>query len=118
MCQIGVELDLGIDGKGFLEVQLLDGEIVFMCDGKLNCSVDGQIVMMDGYLFVDGIIIFEDVSCIFISCDGQVMVYFDNQENGQVIGVILLVSFVNEKGLEVFGDNLFCLIEVFGDVNW
>ena len=82
MRQTGAELDLGIDGKGFLEVQLPDGETVFTRDGKLNRSADGQIVTMDGYPLADGITIPEDASRISISRDGQVTAYFDNQENG------------------------------------
>ncbi|MEC7288850.1 MAG: flagellar basal-body rod protein FlgG [Pseudomonadota bacterium] len=117
MRQTGAELDLGIDGKGFLEVQLPDGETVFTRDGKLNRSADGQIVTMDGYPLADGITIPEDASRISISRDGQVTAYFDNQENGQAIGVISLVSFVNEKGLEALGDNLFRLTEASGDAN-
>lgn len=117
MRETGGELDLGIDGKGFLEVALPDGETVFTRDGKLNRSADGQIVTMDGYPLADGITIPDDASRISISRDGQVTAYFDNQENGQAIGVISLVSFVNEKGLEALGDNLFRLTEASGDAN-
>jgi len=117
MRQTGGELDLGIDGKGFLEVALPDGETVFTRDGKLNRSADGQIVTMDGYPLADGITIPDDASRISISRDGQVTAYFDNQEQGQAIGVISLVSFVNEKGLEALGDNLFRLTEASGDAN-
>ena len=117
MRQTGGELDIGIDGKGFLEVALPDGETVFTRDGKLNRSADGQIVTMDGYPLADGITIPEDASRISISRDGQVTAYFDNAETGQAIGVISVVSFVNEKGLEALGDNLFRLTEASGDAN-
>ena len=117
MRQTGGELDLAVDGNGFLEVQLPDGETVFTRDGKLNRSNDGQIVTMDGYPLADGITIPDDANRISISRDGQVTAYFDNQEQGQAIGVISLVSFVNEKGLEAVGDNLFRLTEASGDAN-
>lgn len=117
MRQTGGELDIGIDGKGFLEIQLPDGETVFTRDGKLNRSQDGQIVTMDGYPLADGITIPEDANRISISRDGQVTAYFDNNEIGQAIGVISLASFVNEKGLEAIGDNLFRITEASGDAN-
>ena len=117
MRQSGGELDLAIDGNGFFEVQLPDGETVFTRDGKLNRSQDGQIVTMDGYPLADGITIPDDANRISISRDGQVTAYFDNTETGQSIGVISLVSFVNEKGLEAVGDNLFRLTEASGDAN-
>ncbi|MEO1554728.1 MAG: flagellar hook-basal body complex protein, partial [Pseudomonadota bacterium] len=117
MRQTGGELDLAVDGNGFLEVQLPDGDTVFTRDGKLNRSADGQIVTMDGYPLADGITIPDDANRISISRDGQVTAYFDNQETGQAIGVISLVSFINEKGLEALGDNLFRITEASGDAN-
>ena len=72
---------------------------------------------MDGYPLADGITIPDDANRISISRDGQVTAYFDNTETGQSIGVISLVSFVNEKGLEAVGDNLFRLTEASGDAN-
>jgi len=117
MRQTGGELDIGIDGNGFLEIALPDGDTVFTRDGKLNRSADGQIVTMDGYPLADGITIPADATRVSISRDGQVSAYFDNDENGQSLGVISLVSFVNEKGLEALGDNLFRLTEASGDAN-
>lgn len=117
MRQTGAELDVGIDGNGFLEIVLPDGESAFTRDGKLNRSADGQIVTMDGYALADGITIPADANRISISRDGQVTAYFDNQPEGQAIGVISLVGFVNEKGLEAMGDNLFRETEASGAAN-
>ena len=117
MRQTGGELDIAIDGNGFLEIVLPDGETAFTRDGKLNRSADGEIVTMDGYALADGITIPADANRISISRDGQVSAYFDNQAEGQSIGVISLVSFVNEKGLEALGDNLFRETEASGDAN-
>ena len=43
MRQTGGELDIAIDGNGFLEIALPDGETAFTRDGKLNRSADGEI---------------------------------------------------------------------------
>lgn len=115
--ETGAELDLAIDGKGFLEVRTPDGESVFTRDGKLNRSPDGEIVTMSGYSLADGITIPNDAQRISISRDGEVTAYFDNQVEGQSIGVISLASFVNEKGLEAIGDNLFRETEASGQAN-
>ena len=117
MRQTGGELDIGIDGNGFLEIQMPDGELAYTRDGKLNRSADGEIVTMDGYALADGITIPNDANRISISRDGQVTAYFDNDETGQSIGVISLVSFVNEKGLQAVGDNMFRVTEASGDAN-
>ena len=105
--ETGSDLDLAIDGAGFLEVTLPSGDSAYTRDGKLNRSPEGEMVTMDGYPLADGITIPNDAKSISISRDGEVVAYFDNQPAGQAIGAIQLVRFVNEKGLEAVGDNLF-----------
>ncbi|WP_300380633.1 flagellar basal-body rod protein FlgG [Henriciella sp.] len=115
--QTGAELDIAIDGTGFLEVTLPSGEPAYTRDGKLNRSADGEIVTKDGYPLADGIVIPEDARSISISPDGEVVAYFDDEPNGQPIGNISLVRFVNEKGLEAMGDNMFRETEASGTPN-
>lgn len=110
----GAELDIAVDGAGFLEVTLPSGETAYTRDGKLNRSPEGEIVTMDGYALADGIVIPEDARSISISRDGEVAAYFDNEAEGQSIGTIQLVRFINEKGLEAVGDNMFRETEASG----
>lgn len=105
--ETGSELDLAIDGAGFFEVTLPSGDSAYTRDGKFNRSVDGEMVTMDGYPLADGIAIPADARSISVSRDGEVVAYFDDQAAGQAIGALQLVRFVNEKGLEALGDNLF-----------
>jgi len=56
----GAELDLAIDGTGFLEVNLPSGEVAYTRDGKLNRSPEGELVTMDGFPLSDGIVIPDD----------------------------------------------------------
>ena len=115
--QTGAELDLAIDGTGFLEITLPSGESAYTRDGKLNRSADGEVVTKDGYPLADGVIIPADATRISISPDGEVVAYFDNEVEGQPIANISLVRFVNEKGLEAMGDNLFRETEASGAAN-
>ncbi len=114
LTETGSELDLAIDGAGFLEVTLPSGESAYTRDGKLNRNPDGQIVTMDGFPLADGIVIPNDASSLSISRDGEVVAYFDNATAGQAIGNISLTRFVNEKGLKALGDNLFQETEASG----
>lgn len=57
LVQIGGDLDIVIEGNGYLEVQMFVGNLVYMCDGSLKCLVEGQIVIFEGYLLVFDIII-------------------------------------------------------------
>ena len=43
--------------------------------------------------------------------------YFDDGSDGQAIGNISLVRFINEKGLEAMGDNMFRETEASGPAN-
>ncbi|MBR9808615.1 MAG: flagellar basal-body rod protein FlgG [Alphaproteobacteria bacterium] len=115
--QTGSELDLAIDGTGYLEITLPSGESAFTRDGKLNRSAEGEIVTMEGFPLADGIVIPEDARSISISRDGEVVAYFDTETDGQPIGTLSLVRFVNEKGLEAMGDNLFRETEASGPAN-
>lgn len=115
--QTGAELDLAIDGAGFLEVTLPSGEPAYTRDGKLNRSPTGEIVTMDGFPLADGIVLPEDARRVTISRDGEVTAYFGDSNEGQAIGNISLVRFVNEKGLEAMGDNLFRETEASGSPN-
>ncbi len=115
MRQTGAELDIGIDGQGFIEIALPNGDSAFTRDGKLNRNAEGEIVTMDGYPLADGIVVPADARRISISRDGEVVAYFDGGEQGQAVGNITLSRFVNEKGLEAIGDNLFRPTEASGE---
>lgn len=115
--ETGAELDIAIEGSGFLEVLLPSGESTYTRDGKLNRSPDGEIVTMDGFPLADGIVIPEDARRISISRDGEVVAYFGEEAEGQPIGTISVVRFVNEKGLEAIGDNMFRETEASGTPN-
>ena len=112
--ETGAELDLAIDGTGFLELTLPSGDPVYTRDGKLSRSPTGEIVSMDGYPLASGIVIPNDARRISVGRDGEVVAYFDGGAGSQSIGTISLVRFVNEKGLEAIGDNLFRETEASG----
>lgn len=101
------DLDVAIDGNGYLEVTLPSGVSGYTRDGGLKRSQDGQIVTSDGYPVVPGITIPTDAQSIAINSEGEVYAYFQNQVQPQLLGQFTLASFTNEKGLEAMGSNLF-----------
>lgn len=113
----GADLDIAIDGLGYLEVTLPSGETAFTRDGKLNRSVTGEIVTTDGFPLADGIVIPADARSVSISRDGEVSVTFDDQVQAQPVGNIAIARFVNEKGLIAQGDNLYRESEASGPPN-
>lgn len=103
----GGDLDVAIDGNGYIEVQMPSGQIGYTRDGALKRSADGQIVNSDGYPVVPGITIPADARGLTITPTGEVWVDFIDRVDPELLGQLTLSTFTNEKGLEAIGSNLF-----------
>ena len=101
------DLDLAIEGKGYLEVALPGGAAAYTRDGALERTADGLIVTNDGNQVAPGITIPADASSISINGSGEVYAYFTDQVAPTLLGQFTLATFTNEKGLEATGSNLF-----------
>ncbi len=110
----GGDLDIAIEGRGYLEVVLPDGGSAYTRDGGLNRTGDGLIVTAQGFEVVPGITIPNDVRALSITAEGEVYGYFAGQVQPQLLGQLSLVGFANEKGLEAMGSNLFLETEASG----
>lgn len=105
--QTGGDLDIAIEGDGYLEIELPSGASAYTRDGALKRTGDGLIVTSEGYPLIPEITIPEDARSIAITAQGEVTALFNDQINAQTLGQLTLVSFVNDKGLEAIGGNLF-----------
>lgn len=105
--QTGGELDIAIEGDGYIEIELPSGETAYTRDGALKLTGEGEIVTSEGYRVLPGITVPSDARQIQINRDGSVFALFDGQVDGQSIGELQLATFINDKGLEAIGDNLF-----------
>lgn len=103
----GGDLDVAIEGRGYLEVAMPSGVSAYTRDGSLKRNGDGQLVTSDGYAVVPDITIPDDARAITINGDGEVYVSFVDQVQPQLLGQITLAGFSNDKGLEAMGSNLF-----------
>jgi len=103
----GGNLDLAIDGKGYIEVTLPSGGSAYTRDGALKRSGDGLIVTSDGYAVAPEITIPSDASSISINSQGEVYANFSNRVAPELLGQLSLSIFSNDKGLEAMGGNLF-----------
>jgi flagellar basal-body rod protein FlgG len=103
----GGDLDLAIEGRGFLEVTLPSGATAYTRDGGLKRSGDGEIVTSDGYPVAPGLTIPTDARSVSINAEGEIYAYFLNQLQPQLLGQLNMAGFTNEKGLEAIGSNLF-----------
>ena len=107
LSQTGGDLDLAIEGQGYIEVTLPSGQSAYTRDGALKRSADGLIVNSDGYEVVPGITIPDDARSISINAEGEVYAYFNDVIDPQLLGQFSLAGFTNAKGLEAIGSNLF-----------
>lgn len=107
LSQTNGELDVAIEGKGYLEVTLPSGNSAYTRDGALKLSPDGQIVNSDGYVVVPEITVPNDARSISINAQGEVYVYFKDVVEPELMGAFTLTGFTNEKGLEAVGSNLY-----------
>jgi flagellar basal-body rod protein FlgG len=103
----GGDLDVAVDGNGYLEVQMPSGQTGYTRDGALKRSAEGLIVTSDGYPVAPGITIPSDARGLTISPSGEVWADFADRVDPELIGQLTISSFSNEKGLEAIGSNLF-----------
>lgn len=110
----GGDLDVAIEGRGWIEVTLPDGRAAYTRDGGLKRTGDGLIVTSDGYEVSPGITIPTETRQIAINAQGEVWAYFADRIEPERLGQLTLTSFVNEQGLEALGSNLFVETEASG----
>lgn len=108
-------LDIAIQGKGYLQIQLPDGSEAFTRDGTLKLSRDGIIVTREGYTVEPAITVPEDAVDISINAEGIVEVTLQGQPEPQEIGQFELATFINPNGLQAIGNNLYLETPASGD---
>ncbi|PZQ97608.1 MAG: flagellar basal-body rod protein FlgG [Cereibacter sphaeroides] len=114
LSQTGGDLDLAIEGRGYLEVTLPSGLAAYTRDGALKRTGDGLIVTSDGFEVAPGLTIPADARSVSINAAGEVYAYFNDQVAPQLLGQLTLAGFTNEKGLEAMGSNLYLETEASG----
>jgi flagellar basal-body rod protein FlgG len=101
------DLDLAIQGRGYLTVELPSGEQAYTRSGNLQLSPEGQIVTADGYPIAPGITVPSNALEVTVNAEGGVSAKIPGQVEPQELGQLELATFVNEVGLKPMGNNLF-----------
>ncbi|MDR2787054.1 MAG: flagellar basal-body rod protein FlgG, partial [Candidatus Accumulibacter sp.] len=105
--QTSNDLDVAIDGAGFLEVLLPDGTTAYTRDGSFQRDSQGQIVTSNGYTVQPAITIPADATSITIARDGVVSVTVAGSNAATQIGTLNVTTFINVGGLQSIGENLY-----------
>lgn len=107
-------LDLAIEGDGFFQIDLPDGRTAYTRDGSFSLNSDGDIVTGDGYTVQPGINVPNEAISITINSVGQVFYSLTDQVDPVEAGQLNLATFVNDNGLEAYGQNLFLETDASG----
>lgn len=106
--QTSRNLDVAIEGEGFFQVQMPNGQIGYTRDGSLNISDTGTLVTSGGYTVIPGIKLPQDATDFAISPTGVVSVRRGTDLSSmEEIGRIELARFANPSGLIATGENIY-----------
>jgi len=109
------DLDVAIEGEGFFQILLPDGQIAYTRAGNFSKDAEGRLVTPDGLLLQPEITIPEDATTITIGTDGTVSIVRAGSTTAEEVGQIQLARFVNPSGLKAIGRNLFVPTDASGD---
>ena len=101
------DLDIAIQGRGFLQIQQPDGTVAYTRDGSFQRNADGTIVNAEGLTLSPGITIPESVISLTIGADGTVSAVVQGSSTPTTLGQIQVADFINPAGLQPVGKNLF-----------
>lgn len=110
------QLDVAIDGDGFLRVQLPDGSTGYTRDGHLHVNADGRLVTSAGYALFPEVEISRDVTDLNIDTEGRVTGRISGTASDTTVQFqqLELTRFINPSGLEAIGSNVYRATEAAG----
>lgn len=111
----GNPLDIAIEGTGFFQVSMPNGDTAYTRSGTFHLDAQGNVVTADGNPIQPAITVPAGITSITIGADGTVSVTQPGQTAAQQVGQIQLALFANPGGLNSVGKNLFLATTASGD---
>ncbi len=109
--------DLAIQGRGFFQVELPNGETAYTRDGTFQLNGDGEVVTHDGYRVLPGLNVPSNAIDVTINASGEVLAKIEGQVDLQNVGQLQLAVFPNDAGLQSEGGNLYTETPASGSAN-
>jgi flagellar basal-body rod protein FlgG len=100
-------LGIAIQGDGFFQVRLANGDLRYSRDGGFHRDVDGALVTAEGYFLEPRLQIPDDAIAVAVGEDGTVTVQQSNTTTPTQVGQITLYRFPNPGGLKAVGGNFY-----------
>jgi len=98
-------LDIMIEGEGFFQILMPNGQVAYSRDGSFEVDAQGQVVNANGLLLQPAITVPEGATGFTVGVDGTVSVTVGDAT--QELGNIQIARFINPRGLRSVGGNLF-----------
>jgi flagellar basal-body rod protein FlgG len=108
-------LDLVIQGNGFFQVRLQNGDLAYTRSGQFQLNRDGSMVDANGNLLEPQVTLPPNAQAITIAADGTVSYTVPSQTAAQTAGQIQLATFINPSGMNSLGQNLYQPTNASGD---
>jgi flagellar basal-body rod protein FlgG len=115
LSQTSNPLDLAIQGQGYFQVLLPNGQTAYTRSGSFHLDGQGNLVTQDGNPVQPSIAIPAGATSVTIGSDGTVSVTLAGQTAAQQVGVLQLALFNNPGGLNSTGGNLLLATTASGD---
>lgn len=111
----GNPLDFAIQGPGFFQILLPNGQTGYTRAGSFQTDSQGALVTANGNPLQPGITIPPDATNVTVGSDGTVSVTQPGQTQATQVGVIQLAMFANPGGLNSVGNNIYLATTASGD---
>src|SRR6201986_110961 len=111
----GNPLDFAIQGNGFFQVLLPNGQTGYTRSGSFQTDAQGNLVTANGDALQPAINIPTAATNITVGSDGTVSVTLPGQTAAQQVGVIQLATFANPGGLNSVGNNIYLATTASGN---
>ncbi|MDA1090632.1 MAG: flagellar basal-body rod protein FlgG [Proteobacteria bacterium] len=107
LSQTSNTFDIAIQGKGYFQVLLPNGDTAYSRDGTFQLDGAGQLVTQDGFPVQPGISIPPGAIDVTINMSGEILISEKAGVEPSNVGTLRIAIFPNQGGLEAMGDNLF-----------
>ena len=111
--QTGNSLDIAIEGNGFFEITLPNGDSSYTRNGSFKLDGEGNIVNGQGYPLAQGVTIETGATNISIAQNG--LISYDLNGVETQAGPIQIFDFANTAGLTPQGNSLYGISGTSGD---
>jgi flagellar basal-body rod protein FlgG len=115
LASTGNPLDLAIQGSGFFQILLPNGQTGYTRQGAFHLDAQGQVVTADGNPLQPAITIPSDALSVTVGSDGTVSVTEPGQTQASQVGSLQTAIFVNPGGLNSVGNNIYLATTASGE---